>query len=192
MEKEYVYKCKKHGELTIEEVGKYKASELPQGFRYRCKTCMRDNRVVRYYANQEENIKKAGDWKKANRPRINEQKLLDKAKNPEKYKKWNKDYYERNADSLQARGVSRRRDIRLDDYYKMIDSQENKCAICNKEETRTHNGKIVRLCMDHCHKTQKIRELLCHDCNTAIGKMKDDVNILQSAINYLNKHNEAE
>ena len=41
--------------------------------------------------------------------------------------------------------------------------------------------------IDHDHKTGKVRGLLCHGCNTAIGLMKDDVNILTKAIEYLKK-----
>ena len=53
-----------------------------------------------------------------------------------------------------------------------------KCNICSKPEDT--------LCVDHCHKTGKIRGLLCFDCNTGLGKLGDDVQSIQRAIDYLN------
>ena len=85
--------------------------------------------------------------------------------------------------------AARRRKITLEYYQELIDQQNNKCAICNQEETRMNNGKLTRLCIDHCHSSGKVRGLLCHACNTAIGKFKDDISLLNSAILYLNSHN---
>ena len=81
----------------------------------------------------------------------------------------------------------RRFGITLDDYNRMLKSQNNRCAICNGTETgnRTHNN----LSVDHCHATGKVRGLLCHDCNTGIGSMKDDVELLDKAIAYLGEMN---
>jgi hypothetical protein len=42
----------------------------------------------------------------------------------------------------------------------------------------------MKLCKN-CHKTNKIRGLLCYKCNLILGFVNDDINILQSAIFYL-------
>jgi hypothetical protein len=76
--------------------------------------------------------------------------------------------------------------ISLDQYLEMHDRQGGKCAICGQPEMQMRNGKIKALAVDHNHKTGAIRGLLCSDCNTGIGKLKDDVKVLQSAIRYLN------
>ena len=39
----------------------------------------------------------------------------------------------------------------------------------------------------NCHDTLKVRGLLCRSCNLALGMFKDDVNILNNAIQYLNE-----
>jgi len=44
--------------------------------------------------------------------------------------------------------------------------------------------------VDHDHVTNKVRGLLCHHCNTALGKFKDDINIMKQAIKYLERSNE--
>lgn len=78
--------------------------------------------------------------------------------------------------------------ISLDEYNQMLSAQNGVCAICKQPETHKRNDKVKALAVDHDHGTGKIRGLLCADCNTGIGKLKDSVNVLQSAIDYLRKH----
>lgn len=63
-------------------------------------------------------------------------------------------------------------------YEDMFVAQGGVCKICKVPPWRM-------LVVDHCHKTLKVRGLLCHECNTALGKFKDDTYRLQEAINYL-------
>jgi hypothetical protein len=60
------------------------------------------------------------------------------------------------------------------------EQQQGKCKICGFEP-QTNRG----LHVDHCHTTGKVRGLLCHGCNVAIGSMKEDPQILLNAIEYL-------
>lgn len=77
-----------------------------------------------------------------------------------------------------ATGVDR------DAYLDLLDTQNNKCAICNKsKETFEKN-----LCVDHCHTSNNVRGLLCLKCNMGLGYFNDDENLLQQAINYLNNN----
>tara|TARA_R100000808_G_scaffold19246_1_gene41849 strand:- start:8 stop:517 length:510 start_codon:yes stop_codon:yes gene_type:complete len=76
--------------------------------------------------------------------------------------------------------------ITLDDYNRMLKSQNNRCAICNS--TATGNRSQKYLSIDHCHATGKVRGLLCHGCNSGIGHLKDDIELLKKAITYLGKH----
>jgi hypothetical protein len=81
--------------------------------------------------------------------------------------------------------------ISKNDYYEMLKLQNNLCAICKNPEkisTSPKNDNPKRLAIDHCHKTGKIRGLLCHKCNVSIGAMHESIEILQSAIAYLKKH----
>lgn len=67
------------------------------------------------------------------------------------------------------------------DRLRMYEAQNGICAIekCSKE---------ARV-LDHCHRTGKIRALLCYTCNNGIGAFDDSVNQLKLAIAYLNKYN---
>lgn len=74
--------------------------------------------------------------------------------------------------------------ITIEDYNKLFERQQGKCAVCGKHQTEFKK----RLAVDHCHKTKKVRGLLCNNCNIGIGFMKDDIENLKCAILYLNKH----
>ena len=60
------------------------------------------------------------------------------------------------------------------------------CAVCGSTESgRSTDQHFV---VDHCHDSGKVRGLLCHPCNTALGLMKDNATSLQNAITYLSEH----
>ncbi len=79
--------------------------------------------------------------------------------------------------------------ITPEDYERMHDEQQGKCAICGQEETTKHRaGAKRRLSVDHCHKTLKVRRLLCHNCNCGIGRFNDDIDKVRKALEYLERH----
>lgn len=78
--------------------------------------------------------------------------------------------------------------LSLEDYQRMHDAQGGRCAICDSPEGETRNGKVKMLAVDHCHKTGKIRGLLCCPCNQAIGKLRDDSAIIRRAADYIDRH----
>lgn len=78
------------------------------------------------------------------------------------------------------------------EYDAMYAAQDGRCAICNEEET-AHVGRgrpTNRLAVDHCHKTGKVRGLLCRSCNTGIGHLGDNVERLFAAVVYLEQNSE--
>ncbi|HEC62410.1 MAG TPA: hypothetical protein ENI27_09215 [bacterium] len=75
--------------------------------------------------------------------------------------------------------------ITLEQYNAMLHYQNGKCAICECSETHTCNGKIKRLGVDHDHKSGKIRGLLCHKCNRALGLFQDNPELMKKAAAYV-------
>ena len=65
-------------------------------------------------------------------------------------------------------------------YTAMVEVQQSRCAICSE----LVNGVLH---VDHDHFTGKVRGLLCGPCNRLLGLAKDDVKILQTAVDYLGK-----
>ncbi len=81
--------------------------------------------------------------------------------------------------------------ITLEEYNLMHKSQGGKCKLCRRKETKVinaKNGKPHNLAVDHCHKTNKIRGLLCAACNTAIGHFQDNPELLRRTADYLDTH----
>ena len=76
--------------------------------------------------------------------------------------------------------------LNLSDYNDLIKEQNHKCAICETDEVDAFKGLLF---VDHCHTSGKVRGLLCHHCNTALGKFKDSESILMKAIEYVRKNN---
>ena len=72
----------------------------------------------------------------------------------------------------------------VDKFNNMYKEQQGCCYICGRHQDEFK----FKLAVDHCHETGKIRGLLCHYCNKALGMFDDNVEILQSAILYLEKH----
>ena len=75
-------------------------------------------------------------------------------------------------------------------YQEMLREQNNVCAICGKPEKASDNasGKIKDLAIDHCHKSNVVRALLCSNCNRALGLFNDDPALLVKAQAYVLKY----
>lgn len=85
-----------------------------------------------------------------------------------------------------AKNLKRYYNLSLEEYDKLLEAQNNLCAICLGPQKGNHRwGTSLYLTVDHCHKTGKIRGLLCTDCNHALGRFKENISILKNAIRYL-------
>jgi hypothetical protein len=69
-----------------------------------------------------------------------------------------------------------------DQYQNLYNDSDGKCYICKEE-------KDYYLHVDHNHKTGEVRGLLCNHCNRGIGMLKENIDILESAIEYIRKYN---
>lgn len=74
--------------------------------------------------------------------------------------------------------LKRKYNLSIAEYESMIEEQNNSCLICSEEFIKTPH-------VDHCHETGDVRGLLCHHCNTGIGLFRDDPELLEKAIAYL-------
>lgn len=71
--------------------------------------------------------------------------------------------------------------LSLEEYNDMLVKQQGVCQICLRPPINR------ALAVDHCHKTGKIRGLLCGSCNTALGSMQDNPDRLRQAALYLER-----
>lgn len=80
-----------------------------------------------------------------------------------------------------------------DQYYAMLSAQNGRCAICRTADAGAGRGRRNgRFHVDHDHQCcperscgKCVRGLLCNHCNTGIGFLRDDPQVLRSAIKYL-------
>lgn len=61
----------------------------------------------------------------------------------------------------------------------LADAQEHRCAICREDRV---------LVVDHCHRSGKVRALLCDRCNRLLGVADDQIELLEAAIRFLEAH----
>lgn len=143
----------------------------------------------------------SAEYRRINRDRISKQQKEYREQNPEQYKHSRQLNYKRHKgrrlvnakdrrlrmtpeEKLQERGKAyqKKYGITLEDYQTIFVKQNGECAICNKTGTRP-------LVVDHNHDTGAMRELLCNNCNSAIGFIYEDLMILENIKHYLTKHN---
>lgn len=94
--------------------------------------------------------------------------------------------YVRN-EEFQSYDLKRHYGMSAEEYHLMLERQDHRCAICGNEEKSVIRGRKIRLSVDHCHTTGKIRGMLCSACNRALGGFQDDPEILKRAIKYLRR-----
>lgn len=73
--------------------------------------------------------------------------------------------------------------ITLEDYERLWKEQDGKCPICG-----VALDSVWQVDIDHDHKTNKVRGILCNPCNLMIGHAKDNTEVMQSGIAYLVRH----
>ncbi len=114
----------------------------------------------------------------------NKKKYNDSDKGKETVGNYNKNYVRFNTSrELKNRNLIAVYGITIEQFDEMYDSQNGTCAICHKPPPEDQV-----LCVDHCHESNKIRQLLCGDHNRMLGNAQDDIAVLQSAIDYLIRH----
>lgn len=152
-------------------------------------------------ANREKIRQQQRKWYQANRAKVMDKNIKWRAENPEKHKAIVKRYSEKYKDRCAAatrawyqenkpkskqdawaRNLKRFYGITALDYEKMLKKQKGICPICRKQLT------LKRPPVDHCHKTGKVRAILCNSCNWGLGHFKDDIPTVKRAASYLRKH----
>lgn len=148
-----------------------KRHQLKNG-RYICSKCSREYSIKHYHSNK--------------KPLTTKQKEDKKISNL----KWKHTVRESGFTNQQITVIKNRYNLLEEDLVFLVKKQDCKCAICNRKLNIARNvegGKSADLCIDHCHTTNKVRGLLCRDCNLALGMFKDNINSLTNAIKYLEK-----
>lgn len=185
MSESIVKVCKKCGPLTLDRVVSYRGNHINE-----CKKCKLEAGRAWNAKNKQKKVDYQAQYVKDNREKVNEAARLQRVRKPEQYRGYVKRYADSHRDELYNRQAKRLYGITSHEYAEMMAKQGGVCAICLHPETRKSRteGQVCRLAVDHCHSTGTIRQLLCHSCNTGIGKFQDSIELMKAAIQYLEKH----
>lgn len=132
------------------------------GYRYECKECI---------------VIKTTKWNQDNLDRRHEIQKKYREANPH----------------VARRGTRKHRYLKTygitpEEFEAKVAEQNFECGICDKKlRLSTGGGGKDVAVMDHCHKTGKLRNVLCSPCNTSLGGFKDDPVLLQKALEYLER-----
>lgn len=103
-------------------------------------------------------------------------------KDRDKYLSSQKGYYHKDKESYKWRNIKNMYGLTKEDFFDVLETQDNKCALCNKPFLSLGQS---HLHIDHCHETNKVRGLLCLQCNVGLGMLGDNIEGLERGIKYL-------
>jgi hypothetical protein len=186
------YKC----QIEKDENEFNKDKNQKDGLRSSCKECRKED-DKKYRQTHKEQAKQ---YRQTHKEEIRIKNRIYNQTHREKRREIDKKYYQTHKErwkeyanihkeeinfNRKKNDLMRKYKLTLEDLKDMIQKQNNKCLICNivfGEEWKSSPR------VDHCHKTNKIRGLLCNLCNKSLGCFRDDVNILKNAIKYLKEN----
>lgn len=122
-------------------------------------------------------------WIEKNPGIVSELAKKYRSKDPEKYRARSRQWRKDNPEKSMSIDLKRKYGITYDHWKVMFDQQEGKCLVCNKHQNELNQ----KLAVDHDHKTNQIRGLICCQCNRGIGYLQDDPILLRKAALYLDK-----
>ena len=139
----------------------YKSKQTANGYRSWCKKCIKISGEKHRKKNLKKNRKYQKNYYQNNREHKLKKEALRRKDNP---------------DILKNTFLKSRYGITLEQYNKMCKAQNYKCLICKKKKT---------LVVDHCHKTKKVRGLLCGTCNRRLGVIEKNIKLLKPMLEYI-------
>ena len=161
----------------------------------KCITCKKQKPAENFHHNKREKDGRqryckecVSQYRRKNKKRIDEYHQKYKQKNKERIKEVNHQYKQKHREEANEYARQHRYDrygMTQKEYNKIFEQQNGVCAICNQAETFGQYGKLIPLAVDHNHETDKIRGLLCRNCNLGIGYFNDSPELLKEVINYL-------
>jgi len=136
---------------------------------------------IRYEANKANILIKQKEYCKLHKNEIAQYKKDYSIINRLKISQQRRQFRNNNKDKIRDQKLKCTYNISSIEYSKLFNKQNGCCAICDKHQSDFK----YNLCVDHDHKTGKIRGLLCNECNRGIGYLKDNPNLLNKGATYI-------
>ena len=101
-----------------------------------------------------------------------------RAKNPAAHRVITKRNYDKHAEWKRMLTILRKHGLTLDQYHSLLENQDFSCFLC---------GVYAPLQVDHCHTTNRVRRMLCRQCNSGLGQLREDPALLRAAAAYVER-----
>jgi len=149
-----------------------------------CKVCD----LARSKAYREKNKEKLKEYSKKyyqkNKAILKEKQKLYAEKTKGKTIDYKKKWREENSEKEYFYNLKGKYGITEEQLEHIKNSFNYSCMICGIEEKDLER----KLCIDHNHTNNQVRGVLCSSCNLGIGNFKDDINLIEKAIQYLDQY----
>jgi len=167
----------------------------------KCWKCKRTEHETQFYKNQSLCTPCKKKYDIAHKDQLQEYRRNYYLRNMQRFKDRRRKWYYNNLERARAnsrewgrkhgykvywKSALRRHHITEAQYLALLQKQNYRCAICRTKAVVRKYGP-PRLYIDHCHKKQKVRGLLCSSCNAALGSFKESRKALLAALRYLKK-----
>jgi len=167
-----------------------------------CNTCKSEAAKAYYEANRAKVCDHVSNYRSENKEKIKVRDSSYNKSNKDKIKSRRADYYKVNRERIKEergditdeikfhnfrRSLKRKYNLSLVDFVSMVDNQKGCCDICNESLILPDQDRNLHV--DHNHNTGEVRSLLCNKCNTSLGLLRENKEILNSMIRYIDKHN---
>lgn len=173
--------------LLLPETEFHKNNSKKSGLASACKVCVSLYTRVYYLKHAERLRAKRKEYHAENREADNEVHRQYYRKNNVALRASIKQRYSKNPEPFKAAKRRHKYGMSPETYANLLEQQNGKCAICRQPEHKKVKGILCALGIDHNHKTNTNRELLCSECNPAIGLLHEDISRIEAVVSYLKK-----
>ena len=138
----------------------------------------------KYYLENKDKWKLTDEQRETKKKYMKEYNKKYRAKNRDKILLKQREYYENNKPSKEgrrARALQSRYGITLNEYCQLLTVQNGRCLLCGINQDDLN----YPLYVDHNHKTNKVRGLLCSKCNFKVGWIESNQDELDTVLNYI-------
>ncbi len=175
-------RCNRCGAELV--LGQNWTETLKRSYRYNCIDCRRkdwrERRKLYYQKHPKRVIKSVTKWQSNNKDKTKEYnrrfcqseagKLSQKRRSKRYYNHHRKEILQKCKLNERAHHLRTRYNMTLEEFNKLYDAQNGKCALCRKPF-------VSRPVVDHSHKTGKVRGLLHYRCNSLLGLIEEGLSL---------------
>lgn len=168
-------------EKPLDDFPRNKSRPLGRG--YVCRPCAAARTKAWTAKNKARAAATGKRWREANRDKQRASSRAYYARNTERLRERSRELNARLEVKAAQRWVwiKRKYGLTRDQWLHMFSMQQGACACCRSPNSGSKRGWHT----DHNHRTQKVRGIVCHQCNMMIGAARDSIAILECGKEYL-------